>query len=304
MHQVMLADQPRIAAYDAALGQAVRPGDVVVDVGAGTLVLSMLALRHGAGHVYAIEADPQMAAVADRIATHNGLGDKVTVIQGNARAVRLPRKADVVVSEMMGNLGPEEEMAEVLAVVAKRNLKPGGRIVPERLRTVLAPIQFDGEGWGIWGDDFHGFSLDVVREYVRPAAQLHFFQRPPVQLGPAVTIADDHVGEGSSLRPRSVHRLPIQWPGRLHAVLGYFAATLAPGVTLANFPSYPGCNWAVWIWPIGHTDVAGGDVLRVELQRPKGVRVATDWTVDCSISRASAADERGETGAVLSRNRS
>jgi len=61
MHQMMLADRPRMTAYDRALAQAVEPGSVVVDVGAGTLALSMLALRHGAEHVYAIEADPEMA---------------------------------------------------------------------------------------------------------------------------------------------------------------------------------------------------------------------------------------------------
>lgn len=285
MHQVMLADQPRLAAYDRALEYAVGPGDVVVDVGAGTLVLSMLALRHGADHVYAIEADPQMAAVAARIIEQNDLKGRLTLIEGDARAVRLPRKADVVVSEMMGNLGPEEEMAEVLGVVVRRNLKPGGRVVPHRLTTMLAPIQFDNEGWGIWREDFYGYRLDAVRESVEPAAQLHFFQRPPVLLGSAGTIADSEIGDGRPTRPKPALDVPIVRTGRMHAVMGYFTATLAPGVTLSNFPSYPGCNWAVWIWPTKHTDVAAGDALRLRVHRPKGVRVATDWSLDCGLTR-------------------
>lgn len=285
MHQVMLADQPRLNAYDRALEYAVGPGDVVVDVGAGTLVLSMLALRHGAEHVYAIEADPQMAAVAARIIEQNDLKGRLTLIEGDARVVRLPRKADVVVSEMMGNLGPEEEMADVLGVVVRRNLKPGGRVVPQRLTTMLAPIQFDNEGWGVWREDFYGYRLDAVRESVEPAAQLHFFQRPPVLLGSAGAVADSEIGDGRPTKPKPALDVAIVRAGRMHAVMGYFTATLAPGVTLSNFPSYPGCNWAVWIWPTKHTDVAAGDSLRLRVHRPKGVRVATDWSLDCGLTR-------------------
>lgn len=283
MHQTMLADRPRLEAYDRALEHAVPPGGVVADVGAGALVLSMLALRHGAEHVYAVEADPEMATVAARIAEQNKLNGRLTLIQGDARKVRLPVKADVVVSEMMGNLGPEEQMMEVLGSFARRNLSPRGRVVPQRLVTQLAAIEFDDEGWGIWREDFLGYRLDAVQECVAPAAQLHFFQRPPTLLSEPTAIADERSGKGARLR--SSRRLTINRAGRLHAIVGYFTATLAPGVTLSNLPSYPGCNWAVWIWPLRHTAVSEGDVLHVEMHRPEGVRVATDWRLECGLSK-------------------
>lgn len=285
MHQAMIGDRPRLEAYDKALAHAVRAGDVVVDVGAGTLVLSMLALRHGAGHVYAIEADPRMAAVAERIAKHNDLQGRLTLIQGDARVVRLPRKADVLVAEMMGNLGPEEQMVEVLGTVARRNLKSRGRVVPRRLVTHLAALQFDDEGWGVWQEDFFGHRLDVVQECIEPAAQMHFFQRPPTLLSEPTSIATDVIRAGSTSTLRSNLRLPITRAGRLHAIMGYFTADLAPGVTLSNFPSYPGCNWAVWIWPVRHSQVSTGDQLQIEIHRPKAVRDATDWRLDCRISK-------------------
>jgi enediyne biosynthesis protein CalE3 len=285
MHQVMLSDGPRLRAYDRALEQAIGPDDVVVDVGAGTLVLSLLALRHEAGHVYAIEADPQTAAVAARIARHNDLKGRLTVIQGDARQVRLPRKADVLVSEMMGNLGPEEEMAEILHVVARHNLRPGGRVVPQKLRTTLTAIEFDDEGWGVWGEDFFGYQLDVVQDSVEPAAQLHFFQRMPTQLSAPVVISDDQVGRRPRTHAKAGNRLRIERPGRLHAIMGHFTATLAPDITLSNFPSYPGCNWAVWIWPLRHTTVVPGDMLQVQVIRSTDVRSATDWRLDCRIKR-------------------
>jgi enediyne biosynthesis protein CalE3 len=283
MHQSMLADKPRMTAYDHAIEQAVGAGDIVADVGAGTLALSILALRHGAGHAYAIEADPQMAELAVAIAERNDLKGRLTVIQGDARRVRLPVQADVIVSEMMGNLGPEEQMMEVLGTFARRNLKPGGRVVPQRLVTELAAIEFDAEGWGLWSDSL-GYQLDAVQDRAEPTAQLHFFQRRPTLLSRPVLIADHRIGTGS---PRSHQRrdLRITTPGRLHAVAGYFTATLVPGVTLSNFPSYPGCNWAVWIWPLRHTMVGAGDVVQVRLHRPDEVRDAMRWRLTCAIGR-------------------
>ncbi|MBF6331900.1 50S ribosomal protein L11 methyltransferase [Nocardia transvalensis] len=279
MHQVMLSDRPRVNAYDQALKQAVEPGSVVIDVGAGTLALSLLALKHGAGHVYAIEADPEVAAVAERIIAINDVKEQLTLIQGDARAVRLPRKADVIVSEMMGNLGPEENMMRVLDTVARKNLRPNGRIIPRELTTTLAAIEFDDEGWGMWGRDFHGYRLDVVQEFAEPRAQLHFFQREPRLLSDAVPISDRMC-------------LSITRPGNLHAVMGFFTADLIDGVSLSNFPSYQGCNWAVWIWPLRHTPVTDGDAVRVTVYRPSDSarsRVVTDWRLDCAISRGGGA---------------
>jgi hypothetical protein len=297
MHQAMLGDGVRLQAYDEALRRAVTPGDVVIDVGAGTLILSLLALRHGAGHVFAIEGDPALAALAQAIAARNHLQGRLTLIQGDARSVELPVKADVIVSEMMGNLGPEEEMAEIVAAVAERNLKRSGRVVPERLVTRLQAIQFDSEGWGVWSDNFWNYSLSPVQEYAGSAAQFHFFTRDPIRLSAPVVAADEVIG--TSVRGiREEARLDIIAPGTIHAVVGYFTATLVEGVTLSNFPSYPGCNWAVWVWPLRHTEVQPGMVVEAKLRRPEDVRNADSWRLDCRLIHpygASAAGHRPET---------
>lgn len=153
----------------------------------------------------------------------------------------------------------------------------------------MAAIEFDAEGWGLWGPDFLGHRLDVVQELVEPQAHLHFFQRTPRLLSEPEPVADSLLGRAGSARSRPSQRLRIVRPGTLHAVMGYFTAEMADGVELSNFPSYPGCNWAVWIWPLRHTRVAEGDELRVDLRRPRhgtGVRLATDWRLDCGIVRA------------------
>ena len=51
----MIGDQVRLDAYAAALRASGRPGQTVLDLGAGTGIFSLLACRHGAGRVYAVE---------------------------------------------------------------------------------------------------------------------------------------------------------------------------------------------------------------------------------------------------------
>ncbi len=284
MHQVMLSDRVRLDSYDKALAEAVTPGAVVADIGAGLLPLTALALKHGAAHVYAIEADPEVAALAQRLVEANGWRERVDVLAGDAGLVRLPQKVDVVVTELMGNLGPEEDMARLLRLFTRQWLRPGGRVVPERMVTYLAPIQFDDEGWGVWHEGFLNMRLDVVQEHVAPGAQLHVFTRPPVVLGEPVTLVDSTVDPRLTGIQRPV-RLPVDRAGCLQAVVGFFDATLVPGVSIANFPSYPGCNWAVWVWPLRHTPVAPGDVVRSQVRLPDDRRQVSDWQLACQLSR-------------------
>jgi enediyne biosynthesis protein CalE3 len=285
MHQVMLGDGVRLDAYDRAFAEVIRPGDVVIDVGAGLLILSLLALRHGAAHVFAIEADPRTAALAREIVARNNLTDRLTIIEDDAREVELAVQADVIVSEMMGNLGPEEEMVEIIEAVARRNLRPGGKIVPQRLATRLAAVEFDREGWGVWRRDFFGYSLEVVQERAPSAAQLHFFSRAPVLLSAPAIVQDAGLGTVNGKISSVEHRLIIKDKGSLQAVVGYFTATLSPSVALSNFPSYPGCNWATWVWPVRHTAVFADDVIEVSIRCPAQLRLATDWRLDCRIAR-------------------
>jgi protein arginine N-methyltransferase 1 len=284
MHQVMLADRRRVDAFDRALARAVRPGDVVVDVGAGLLVLSLLALRHGARRVYALEGEPETAALAREIVARNGLEDRVVVVDGDARLAHLPERCDVLVSEMMGNLGPEEEMAAIVAAVARHNLKPGARVVPDRLVTRVQAVELREEGWGVWQSPVGGYSLEAVREYASGSTQLHFFHRRPRLLSDAAIIADSRMGAGDRSRSGTL-ALRVNKVGTLHAIVGYFTATLAPGIELSNFPSYPNCNWAVCVWPMQYTDVVPGDEIRLEVHRPADIRIATDWRLSCGLAR-------------------
>ena len=63
---------------------------IVMDVGAGTGVLSIFAARAGAKHVYAVEYS-DTANMAQRIIRENNLHNKITVIKKKAENLILGR---------------------------------------------------------------------------------------------------------------------------------------------------------------------------------------------------------------------
>src|SRR5262252_952841 len=102
-HRLYLCDRARLRVFERAIAAAVRPGDVVIDLGAGTGVLGLLACRAGAARVYAIE-NGGMIEVARALAQANGLVDRIVFLRTHSSEVRLPEPADVVVGDLIGRM--------------------------------------------------------------------------------------------------------------------------------------------------------------------------------------------------------
>lgn len=74
---------------------------IVLDVGAGSGILSFFAAQAGARKVYAVEAS-NMAQYAQQLVAANNLSDRITVIAGKIEEIELPEKVDIIISEPMG----------------------------------------------------------------------------------------------------------------------------------------------------------------------------------------------------------
>uniref|UniRef100_A0A804QHZ1 type I protein arginine methyltransferase n=1 Tax=Zea mays TaxID=4577 RepID=A0A804QHZ1_MAIZE len=140
--QNMLQDFVRTGTYYAAVmeNRSDFEGRVVVDVGAGSGILSLFAAQAGARHVYAVEAS-EMAENAQRLMSGNpSLGQRITVIRGKVEEVELPEKADILISEPMGTLLVNERMLESYVIARDRFLAPDGKMFPTTGRIHMAPF--------------------------------------------------------------------------------------------------------------------------------------------------------------------
>ena len=70
-----------------AMEQRIRPGDACLDLGSGSGILSIAALRLGAGSAVGVDIDPKAEDIARENAAYNGFGDDVfTALTGNVTA--------------------------------------------------------------------------------------------------------------------------------------------------------------------------------------------------------------------------
>lgn len=135
-----------------------------MDVGCGTGILSMLAAKAGAQHVYAIEASGLAVKARENI-VKNGFKDQITIIQGKVEDIELPVKyVDVIVSEWMGYMLLYESMLDSVLTARDRFLAPGGLMAPSQTRLVLTAIT----GERLWKEkiDFwnsvYGFDMSTM----------------------------------------------------------------------------------------------------------------------------------------------
>merc|ERR1719277_2832118 len=127
-HQMdMLEDSQRTGSYYNAImsNPTCFKNKVVLDVGAGTCILSIMAARAGARQVFAVEAT-DMAERARRIVEANKLGEVITVLQGTVETISLPCKVDIIVSEWMGYFLLRESMLDSVLFARNKFLKVGG----------------------------------------------------------------------------------------------------------------------------------------------------------------------------------
>lgn len=138
--QNMMQDYIRTSTYQRAiLGNLSDFKDkVVLDVGAGSGILSFFAIQAGAKKVYAVEAS-NMANHAALLVETNNLSDKIMVIAGKIEEIDLPEQVDCIVSEPMGYMLYNERMLETY-LHAKKWLSPGKYLEDSRLFVPAAPF--------------------------------------------------------------------------------------------------------------------------------------------------------------------
>lgn len=83
----------------------IKPGDIVADLGAGSAVLSIAAIKLGASRVAAIELDPDSQASAEENLERNGVADLVTFLTGDAEILLpLVRPVRVVLANIVSSV--------------------------------------------------------------------------------------------------------------------------------------------------------------------------------------------------------
>jgi protein arginine N-methyltransferase 1 len=273
----MIADRARFAAYADAVQRAVRPGDVVVDLGCGPGIFALMACRAGAKRVYAIDAG-DVIHFARQLAVANGFAERIEFLHDDSRQTQLPERANVLVSDVRGALPLFAEALPSIEDARERLLIPGAAQIPQR-DTIYAAIietpEFYERLASPWKDAGRGLELTAALPIV-----LNKVYKMRSQSSQLLTEAQKWctLDYTANLNFRAGAKLQFRATrcGTAHGVTAWFETQLFEDIGFSTAPGTMGTiygqGFLPWLDPVAletgqeievdlHADPVGGDYI-------------------------------------------
>ncbi|XP_058802149.1 uncharacterized protein LOC131670508 [Phymastichus coffea] len=168
VHRLMLNDKSRTLAYKNTIFNMKDKftNKIVMDVGAGTGILSIFCAQAGAKKVYAVEAS-NLAKLISIVAKENNVEQVIDIIEKKVEDIDTNEieKVDIIVSEWMGFYLVHEGMLDSVIFARDKFLKDDGLMFPSIAKIYTAPCQLPNfnEFW----DDIFGVSMKCIAEKYR-----------------------------------------------------------------------------------------------------------------------------------------
>ncbi|MDQ1812396.1 methyltransferase domain-containing protein [Massilia sp. CCM 9210] len=290
----MLADRARNDAFQAALAK--HSAKLVLDIGAGCGLLSMMAAKAGAAHVIGCEIDPAILAAGEEVVALNGLSGQIDLVGKDCRKLNvpddLPQRADLAVFELFDCSLIGEGILHFLAYAREHLLTDDARFVPARarIRAMLIEHRID-RIWDIDANLLNPYQASPTFVNV-DAAQLNYRALSE----PFDVFAFDFASAGPEPQETALN-LPAIAAGTAGAVLFWFDLGMGEGDWLSNDPRQAGQpHWKQGLQYLPEARIDAGQSLPL-VARHNGSALSFQWQPDVlpreSFSNLPRCDPRG-----------
>lgn len=304
-HYAMMNDHPRNEFYKAALARVVKPDSVVLEIGAGSGLLSIIAASLGAQTVVAIEANHHLANVAREIIRRNGYEGKIHIINKMSTEVT-PAELEpfgtptILLSEILGTLLLGESALHYVMDARQRLTTPDCAVVPLR-GTQFATLVDSADIASITSvKDWQGIDLswfnslqDTTSMVFTKQYGFRFSSCSYTELAPRLPVlpvdfSSDQVGVW---RGEKRTRLQVQKAGTIHAILASWEVyaigdstdkplvmATHPDATLNNFPR--DMQWGQGLQLIEDMACEGGSPVPFQVSAGEWLTLVTRFSID------------------------
>jgi protein arginine N-methyltransferase 1 len=252
-HRTLIADRVRNEAFRKALASVIKKGETTVaDIGAGTGLMGLIAAKLGAREVYLYEA-AEVAGVADAVLKANR-AKVCQLMPCHSTEMQDPPRADVVVSETLGNYALEENVIATLADARLRHLKDGGVIIPARISQFVAPVVTDRihRELTVWDEAGEGIDLAPARTMSLNNVYVRTLALEDLLDGGRSAQAWDEIVLGSEKKANRKGEAAWKLGGAttIYGFAYWWSAELVPGVDLSTAPDAPRTHWEQLYFPL------------------------------------------------------
>ncbi|KAK3112006.1 Nuclear SAM-dependent mono-and asymmetric methyltransferase [Teratosphaeriaceae sp. CCFEE 6253] len=267
IHEEMLKDEVRTKSYRDSIynNPHLFKDKVVLDVGCGTAILSMFAVKAGAKHVIGVDMST-IVLKAREIVAANGMSDKITLLQGKMEEVTLPfPEVDIIISEWMGYFLLYESMLDTVLWARDTYLRKDGKglIFPDKATIFMAGIEdgeYKDEKIGFWdnvyGFDYTPLKLTALTEPLVDTVDLKAVVTDPC----AVLTLDLYTVTPADLTFALPFNLPVRRTDYVHALIAWFDIEFACCHKPVRFSTGPHTKYTHWKQTVFYL----ADVLTVE----------------------------------------
>ncbi|KAK6784417.1 hypothetical protein RDI58_017872 [Solanum bulbocastanum] len=303
IHEEMLKDVVRTKTYQNVIykNSFLIKDKVVLDVGAGTGILSLFCAKVGAKHVYAIECS-SMADMAQEIVKLNGFSDVITVIKGKVEEIDLPvPKVDIIISEWMGYFLLYENMLDTVLYARDKWLVKDGLVLPDKASLYLTAIEdadYKDEKIEFW-NSVYGFDMSCLRKQTIMEPLVDNVDQKQIvtncQLLKTMDISKMASGDASFTVP---FKLVAERDDYIHALVAYFDVSFTKCHKLTGFSTGPRSRGTHWKQTVLYLEdvltvcqgeaVVGSMTVASNKKNPRDLDVMLKYSVNgqrCSVSR-------------------
>lgn len=252
-HRTLIADAVRNRAFRDAMAKLITPGKTVVaDIGAGTGLLGLIALKLGAKEVFLYEA-AEVAGVAHEVLKTNRARE-CHLMPCHSTEMDDPPKVDLVVSETLGNYALEENIIATLDDARRRHLKAGGTVVPQRITQFIVPVISDRiyRELTVWDETGLGIDLTPARTMSLNNVYVRTFTTDELLDGGRAAKAWDVVDLSRDKRSSRKGEATFKFttPTKIYGFAYWWSADLAEGVELSTSPGAAKTHWEQLFFPL------------------------------------------------------
>ncbi|XP_011013848.1 PREDICTED: probable protein arginine N-methyltransferase 1 isoform X2 [Populus euphratica] len=247
----MLKDVVRTKTYQNVIYQNkfLFKDKVVLDVGAGTGILSLFCAKAGAAHVYAVECS-HMANMAKEIVESNGYSNVITVLKGKIEETELPvAKVDIIISEWMGYFLLFENMLNSVLYTRDKWLVNDGIVLPDKTSLYLTAIEdaeYKEDKIEFW-NNVYGFDMTCIKKQAMGEPLVDTVDQNQIvtncQKLKTMDISKMVSGDASFTAP---FNLVAERDDYIHALVAYFDVSFTKCHKLMGFSTGPRSRATHW----------------------------------------------------------